>query len=38
METDKKTLHMNYRNGTSDQIITVDVDFYVADSKPDIVK
>ena len=38
METDKKTLHMNYRKGTTEQIITVDDDFNVPDSKPDIVK
>lgn len=29
---------MNYRKGTTEQIITVDDDFNVPDSKPDIVK
>lgn len=38
MEINKKTIHMNYRKNTAEQIITVDDDFNVPDSKPDIVR
>lgn len=38
METNKKSIHMNYRKGSAQQIITIDDDFNVSDAKPDIVK
>ena len=38
METDKKSIHMNYRKGSVQQIVTIDDDFNVPDVKPDIVK
>lgn len=38
MEIIKKRIHMNYQKGKAEQTITLDEDFNVPDSKPDIVK
>lgn len=38
MELNKKTVHMKHQKGMAEQIITIDDDFNVPDSKPDIVK
>lgn len=38
METNKKSIHMNFQKGSVQQIITIDDDFNVPDAKPDIVK
>lgn len=38
MELNKKTVHMKHQKGMTEQIITIDDDFNVPDSKPDIVR
>lgn len=38
MELNKKTIHMKHQKGRVEQIVTIDDDFNVPDSKPDIVK